>query len=253
MLRIVDYAKRSNMEWYEVVRISINEETINGPIAILTHGELRVFELDDDELIGNFPGQEPIQLAYEECEMNPAFLSRLIHARFPVVFKPVNKNKSGVAGDFYQLDNIPLKPPTLIKFKDMDKVWFGFNNEIHISLDEIWMPSNSILSKPIEQKREIQNKHKKHIKPHSFFIAFQIENGKRMFSSWQHLKKLSAESRGSEKVDLPGYGPIYLKQDSKDIKKSILYSENPFRSSTDGKIVRKGSFDRAWNRIVRQN
>ena len=119
MLRIVDYAKRSEMEWYEVLRLCINERNNVQPIAIPTNGELRVFELDDDKMIGNFPGQEPIQLACEECELNPAFLSRLIHARFPVVFKTVNKNKSGVAGDFYQLDNIPLKPPIFIKFKEL--------------------------------------------------------------------------------------------------------------------------------------
>ena len=87
MLRIVDYAKRSDMEWYEVMRLCIDEETALQPIAILTHGELRVFEPDDDEMIGDLPGQDPIPLAYKECEMNLAFLARLIHAKFPVVLK----------------------------------------------------------------------------------------------------------------------------------------------------------------------
>ena len=67
MLRIVDYAKRSEMEWYEVLRLCINERNNVQPIAIPTNGELRVFELDDDKMIGNFPGQEPIQLAYCIC------------------------------------------------------------------------------------------------------------------------------------------------------------------------------------------
>ena len=101
MLRIVDYAKRSGMEWYEVMRLCIDEDTALQPIAILTHGELRVFELDDDEMIGDLPEQDTIPLAYEECEMNPAFLARLIHAKFPVVFQPVTKNREGYAVDFY--------------------------------------------------------------------------------------------------------------------------------------------------------
>ena len=41
MLRIVDYAKRSGMEWYEVMRLCIDEDTALHPITILTYGELR--------------------------------------------------------------------------------------------------------------------------------------------------------------------------------------------------------------------
>ena len=70
MLRIVDYARRFEKEWYEVIRLCISGETTIRPLLILTHGELRVFELDDDEMIGDFPGQGPIPLALEECEMN---------------------------------------------------------------------------------------------------------------------------------------------------------------------------------------
>ena len=46
MLRIADYAKRSGIEWYEVMRLCISDETTIQPLLILTHGELRVFELD---------------------------------------------------------------------------------------------------------------------------------------------------------------------------------------------------------------
>ena len=67
MLRIVDFARRSEKEWYEVIRLCINDETKIQPLLVLTHGELRVFELDDDELIGDFPGQSSIPLAYEDC------------------------------------------------------------------------------------------------------------------------------------------------------------------------------------------
>ena len=54
MLRIVDYAKRKDVEWYEVIRQTINEASA-APVAILTRGELRVYELDEDEMIGDYP------------------------------------------------------------------------------------------------------------------------------------------------------------------------------------------------------
>ena len=141
MLRIVDYARRCGIEWYEVMRLCISDETIIQPLAILTHGELRVFELDDDEMIGDLPGQDPIPLAYKECEMNLAFLARLIHAKFPIVFKPVTKNREGLASDFYQLSDMPIRPPGLEKFEGMDRVWFAFNKIVSIDLENIWIPN----------------------------------------------------------------------------------------------------------------
>ena len=45
MLRIVDYAKRKGIEWYEVIRQAINESSVE-PVVILTRGELRVYEMD---------------------------------------------------------------------------------------------------------------------------------------------------------------------------------------------------------------
>ena len=45
MLRIVDYAKGKDIEWYEVIRQAINE-AFAAPVVILTCGELRVYELD---------------------------------------------------------------------------------------------------------------------------------------------------------------------------------------------------------------
>ena len=55
MLRIVDYAKRCEMEWYELIRLCINQETEMQPLAILTHGELRVFELMMMNCLVTFP------------------------------------------------------------------------------------------------------------------------------------------------------------------------------------------------------
>ncbi|MDP6180186.1 MAG: hypothetical protein QGG48_09870 [Desulfatiglandales bacterium] len=254
MLRIVDYAKRSGMEWYEVMRLCIDEETALQPLAILTHGELRVFELDDDEMIGDLPEQETIPLAYEECEMNPAFLARLIHAKFPVVFHPVTKNTEGYAADFYQLGDMPLRPPGLEKFEGMDRVWFGFDKEVRITLDEIWMPespNDTLLKKPSHESHT-ERKPRKQITPHSIYIAHRIKHGKVMLNSWQYFKQLAAESRGTELVELPGYGPIYLKQDPKDIKGTVLWSETKFTFPTDGKPVKKSAFDKAWYRVQRQ-
>ena len=251
MLRIVDFARRCEKEWYEVIRLCINDETKIQPLLVLTHGELRVFELDDDELIGDFPGQGSIPLAYKECEMSSAFLARLIHAKFPVVFKPVTKNREGFVSDLYQLGEMPISPPDLKKFEGMDRVWFGFKKEARITLDEIWIPdspNNTLVKKPSPQITK-DKKPRKQIKPHSKYIAHGIKHEKVMFNSWQYFKKLAAESRGTELVELPGYGPIYLKLDPKDIKGTVLWSETKFTSPTDGKSVKKLTFDRAWNRI----
>ena len=254
MLRIADYAKRSGIEWYEVMRLCISDETTIQPLLILTHGELRVFELDDDEMIGDFPGQGPIPLAYKECEMNPAFLARLIHAKFPLFFKPVTKNREGYAADFYQLGDMPLRPPGLEKFEGMDRVWFGFDKEARITLDEIWMPdspNDTLVKKPSSEIAK-EKKPRKQITPHLKYIAHRIKHEKVMFNSWQYFKKLAAESRGTELVELPGYGPIYLKLDPKDIKGTVLWSETKFTSPTDGKSVKKLTFDRTWNRVKGQ-
>ena len=91
MLKIVDYAKGKDIEWYEVIIQAINESSV-APVVILTRGELRVYELDEDGLIGDYPDAEPIPFAFVECTLHPAFLARLVRARFPVIFKPVTKN-----------------------------------------------------------------------------------------------------------------------------------------------------------------
>ena len=75
MLRIVDYAKRKDVEWYEIIRQAINESSVV-PVVILTRGELRVYEMDEDEMISDYPDAEPIPLALVECTLNPAFLAR---------------------------------------------------------------------------------------------------------------------------------------------------------------------------------
>ena len=116
------------------------------------------------------------------------------------------------------------------------------------------MPSDTKSTVSVKSSHEslIERKPRKQTTPHSIFIADQIQHGRIMLNSWQYFKKLAAESRGSELVDLPGYGPIYLKLDPKDIKSTVLWSLTQFTSPTDGKPVKKSAFDRAWNRVKGQ-
>ena len=168
MLRIVDYAKRCEMEWYEVMRQSIDELSVT-PVAKLNHGELIVYELDENELMGDYPGTEPIALAYKECLLNPAFMARLVHARFPVIFYPVTKKQDGFATDFYQLDDMPLRPEAVSKYEGMNRVWFGFSKQVSITLDEIWVPDDFQTSRQFlsDKEPEAEVKHRKQITPYS--------------------------------------------------------------------------------------
>ena len=250
MLRIVDYAKRKDIEWYEVIRQAINESSV-APVVILTRGELRVYELGEDEMIDDYPDAEPIPLALVECSLHPAFLARLVHARFPVIFKSVTKNKDDMATDFYQLDDMPIRSPAVSEYEGLDSVWFGFSKQVSMTLDDLWIPDDYQFNSQETSKQESEEVagHKRQIKPHTKYIEHQIQLGKNMFNSWQFFRRLAAESRGSMTIELPGFGPIYLKQNPKDIKYTLLYSDTVFKNSTDGETVKKNSFDRAWRRI----
>jgi hypothetical protein len=250
MLRIVDYAKRKDIEWYEVIRQAINESSV-APVVILSQGELRVYELGEDEMIDDYPDAEPIPLALVECSLHPAFLARLVHARFPVIFKSVTKNKDDMATDFYQLDDMPIRSPAVSEYEGLDSVWFGFSKQVSMTLDDLWIPDDYQFNSQETSKQESEEVagHKRQIKPHTKYIEHQIQLGKNMFNSWQFFRRLAAESRGSMTIELPGFGPIYLKQNPKDIKYTLLYSDTVFKNSTDGETVKKNSFDRAWRRI----
>ena len=177
MLRIVDYAKRKDVEWYEVIRQTINEASA-APVAILTRGELRVYELDEDEMIGDYPDAEPIPLAFMECTLNPAFLARLVHARFPFIFEPVTKIKEDLAADFYQLDDLPIRPPSLDRYERLDRVWFGFSKQVSMTLDDLWIPD------------EYQFKTKEKSAPSSPYVYFsqsQLNINSRLTRFQDHL------------------------------------------------------------------
>ncbi len=250
MLKIVDYAKRKDIEWYEVIRQAINEASV-APVVILSQGELRVYELDEDEMICDYPDAEPIPLALVESTLNPAFLARLVHARFPVIFEPVTKIRDDLAADFYQLDDMPIKPPAVSEYEGLERIWFGFSKQVSMTLDDLWIPDDyQFKTKEKSQHKSIDlTGKKKQTKPHTIYIAHQVQSGKSMLNSWQFFRRLAAESRGSMTIELPGFGPIYLKQNPKDIKYTLLYSDTVFKNPTDGETVKKNSFDRAWRRI----
>jgi len=257
MLRIADYAKRSGIEWYEVLRNVVSNEAPS-PVVIPTQGEIAVLRTDENHDIEAYPGAEHINLAYEECELNLVSIARIIHAKFPVIFRSyvsvIPGSGEEMGNNVFDFDDIPLRPKTLYKYQGQDKVVFSFRKEVRLSLDNIWVPSetNSTVSVKSSHESLKDRKPRKQLTPHTIFIAHQIQLGEFMLNSWQYLKKLAAESRGSELIDLPGYGPIYLKQDSKDIKNTILWSATQFKSPTDGKSVKKSAFDRAWNRVKGQ-
>ena len=257
MLRIVDYARRSGIEWYEVLRNVVSNEAPS-PVVIPTQGEIAVLRTDENYDIEAYPGAEHINLAYEECELNPVSIARIIHAKFPVIFRSyvtvIPGSGGEIANNVFDFDDIPVKPKTLYKYQGQEKVVFSFRKEVRLSLDNIWMPSETKSTKSVQSSHEsyTERKPRKQLTPHTIFIAHQIQHGKIMLNSWQYFKKLAAESRGSELVDLSGYGRIYLKMDPKDIKSTVLWSLTKFSSSTDGKSVKKSAFDRAWNRVKGQ-
>ena len=243
MLRIADYAKRSGIEWYEVLRNVVSNEAPS-PVVIPTQGEIAVLKADENQEFEVYPGAEHINLAYEECELNPVSIARIIHAKFPVIFRSyvtvIPESGEEMGNNVFDFDDIPLKPKALYQYQGQEKVVFSFSKEVRLSLDNIWMPSETKSTKSVQSSHEshTERKPRKQLTPHTIFIAHQIQLGEFMLNFSQYLKKLAAESRGSELIDLPRYGHIYLKQDSKDIKNTILWSATLFKSPTDGKPVK---------------
>ena len=119
MLRIVDFARRCEKEWYEVLRNVISNET-PPPVVIPTQGEIAVLKVDENQEIEVYPGAEYINLAYEECELNPVSIARIIHAKFPVIFRSYVSVIPGcgeeMGNNVFDFDDIPLRPKTLYKY-----------------------------------------------------------------------------------------------------------------------------------------
>jgi len=248
MLRIVDYAKRKDIEWYEIIRQAINESSV-APVVILSQGELRAYELDEDEMIGDYPDSEPIPLALVESTLNPAFLARLVHAKFPVIFKPVTKNMDGLAAGFYQLDDLPIRPPAVRKYEGLERVWFGFSKQVSMTLDDLWVPfdAGNVDFTSVAKVEKFSNT--RQTTPHTQFIEHQMNQGEAKDKSWLFFKQLASHSKGTEQIELPGYGPIFLKRDRMDVEFILRYSLKKFEHPDDGETVNKHAFDNDWNRI----
>ena len=111
MLRIVDYARRCEKEWYEVLRNVISNEA-PPPVVIPTQGEIAVLRTDENHDIEAYPGAEDINLAYEECELNPVSIARIIHAKFPVIFRSyvtvIPRSGEEIANNVFDFDDIPV-------------------------------------------------------------------------------------------------------------------------------------------------
>mgnify|MGYP006979392218 CR=1 FL=1 len=66
------------------------------------------------------------------------------------------------------------------------------------------------------------------------------------------FNRLAVESAGEKQIELPGFGPIFLKRDGKDVERNVRFSLTKFEGPNDGKTVNKHAFDNAWSRIKTQ-
>ena len=92
---------------------------------------------------------------------------------------------------FYQLDDMPLRPLAVLKFIGLDKVWFGFSKQVDMTLDDKWVPDDSLYASQFrsDKEPEVEEKPSKQITPHSKFIVHKIQHGKVILNSWQFILK----------------------------------------------------------------
>tara|TARA_Y100000588_G_C13991400_1_gene811655 strand:- start:49 stop:660 length:612 start_codon:yes stop_codon:yes gene_type:complete len=55
-------------------------------------------------------------------------------------------------------------------------------------------------------------------KPHTFFIAHQINMGIPKGKAWINFKSLASESKGENQIEINDFGKIYLKRDRSDME-----------------------------------
>ena len=85
-------------------------------------------------------------------------------------------------------------------------------------------------------------------KPHTFFIAHQINMGIPRGKAWINFKSLASESRGENQIEINDFGKIYLKRDRSDMENQVLWSPIKFESKNDGTEITKTAFDKAYDR-----
>ena len=85
-------------------------------------------------------------------------------------------------------------------------------------------------------------------KPHTFYIATVKKDGTKRGDAWNKLKRLASDSKGGKQIDLPGFGKIYLKRDRENPETVLRYKHTEFERPDDGNQIKKGAFDRAWDK-----
>ncbi len=183
------------------------------PVVIPTQGEIAVLRTDENHDIEVYPGAEHINLAYEECELNPVSIARIIHAKFPVIFRSyvtvIPGSGEEIANNVFDFDDIPVKPKTLYKYQGQEKVVFSFRKEVRLSLDNIWMSSETKSTKSVQSSHEshTERKPRKQLTPHTIFIAHQIQLGEFINQSRATLRYLGIMSNRDAGSGCSGIGP----------------------------------------------
>ena len=105
---------------------------------------------------------------------------------------------------------------------------------------------------PTELSSELSSKRK----PHTAFIANEMKAINNRGDTWEKLIQLANDSVGKNKVELPGYGKIYLRRVRLNPEQEILYSHESFdHDETENLpagvlLIKKTAYDTAWNDIA---
>ena len=140
--------------------------------------------------------------------------------------------------------SVKLTVEIIQKFKDKNMTLDGDTDQAFEELKE-----------ELQQINESNVNLDGHRKPHTAYIANRVKLGKKRGESWEKFKQLANDSIGKQRVELPGYGKIYLRRVRKNPEKEILYSHEPFdhdeaENLPDGvDLIKRTAFDKAWTQI----
>jgi hypothetical protein len=81
--------------------------------------------------------------------------------------------------------------------------------------------------------------------PHTCFAQEQRRQGITPREAWKNLKSLAVRSKGTELIDLPGFGSIYLKLDARNTE-AVRWKRSPFTGPSDpGEMIEVRKFKHA--------
>ena len=84
--------------------------------------------------------------------------------------------------------------------------------------------------------------------PHSALAHYEKNLGTKRSTAWRKFKNLVVKSRGTEPVNIPGFGMIYMKFQHEN-PKNIVWKFVPFESPTDeGDLITISAFQAVWVR-----